>query len=137
IAIDLFLKRNLLSVFLPAGGINALAYTTTQLRKQSLNTTQIHQAGALYGYIGLLTVFIIGVPVILYTVWNNKNFGDAWISLLILGLLLGFVFWLVWSFRTHKGIYQWMESKFPAVASNIDEIFSGEIKLKYLLTTMI
>ncbi|VTR36732.1 phosphatidylglycerol lysyltransferase domain-containing protein [Sphingobacterium thalpophilum] len=137
IAIDLFLKRNLLSVFLPAGGISALAYTTTQLRKQSLNTTQIHQAGALYGYIGLLTVFIIGVPVILYTVWNNKNFGDAWISLLILGLLLGFVFWLVWSFRTHKGIYQWMESKFPAVASNIDEIFSGEIKLKYLLTTMV
>ncbi|WP_312334981.1 phosphatidylglycerol lysyltransferase domain-containing protein [Sphingobacterium sp.] len=137
IAIDLFLKRNLLSVFLPAGGISSLAYTTTQLRKRNLNTTQIHQAGALYGYVGLLTVFLIGVPVILYTVWHNKNFGDAWISLLVLGLLLGFVFWVVWSFRTHKGIYRWVEAKFPAVASNIDEIFSGEVKLKYLLGTML
>lgn len=137
IAIDLFLKRNLLSVFLPAGGISSLAYTTTQLRKRNLNTTQIHQAGALYGYVGLLTVFLIGVPVILYTVWHNKNFGDAWISLLVLGLLLGLVFWLVWSFRTHKGIYRWVEAKFPAVASNIDEIFSGEVKLKYLLGTML
>ncbi len=136
IAIDLFLKRNLLSVFLPAGGISSLAYTTTQLRKRNLNTTQIHQAGALYGYVGLLTVFLIGVPVILYTVWHNKNFGDAWISLLVLGLLLGVVFWLVWSFRTHKGIYRWVELKFPAVASNIDEIFSGEVKLKYLFGTM-
>ncbi|WP_312362321.1 phosphatidylglycerol lysyltransferase domain-containing protein [Sphingobacterium sp.] len=137
IAIDLFLKRNLLSVFLPAGGISSLAYTTTQLRKRNLNTTQIHQAGALYGYVGLLTVFIIGVPVILYTIWHNKNFGDAWISLVILGLLLGIVFWIVWSFRTHRGIYNWVESKFPAVSSNIDEIFSGEVKLKYLLGTMI
>lgn len=136
IAIDLFLKRNLLSVFLPAGGISSLAYTTTQLRKRNLNTTQIHQAGALYGYVGLLTVFLIGVPVILYTVWHNKNFGDAWISLLVLGLLLGVVFWLVSSFRTHKGIYRWVELKFPAVASNIDEIFSGEVKLKYLFGTM-
>ncbi|QQT63887.1 lysylphosphatidylglycerol synthetase family protein [Sphingobacterium multivorum] len=137
IAIDLFLKRNLLSVFLPAGGISSLAYTTTQLRKRNLNTTQIHQAGALYGYVGLLTVFLIGVPVILYTIWHNKNFGDAWISLVVLGLLLGVVFWLVWSFRTHKGIYRWVELKFPAVASNIDEIFSGEVKLKYLLGTML
>ena len=80
---------------------------------------------------------MIGVPVILYTVWHNKNFGDAWISLLVLGLLLGVVFWLVWSFRTHKGIYRWVEAKFPAVASNIDEIFSGEVKLKYLLGTML
>ncbi|MDM1293919.1 lysylphosphatidylglycerol synthetase family protein [Sphingobacterium sp. N143] len=137
IAIDLFLKRNLLSVFLPAGGISSLAYTTTQLRKRNLSTTQIHQAGAIYGYVGLLTVFLIGVPVILYTVWNNKNFGDAWISLLILGLLLGTVFGFVWSFRSHRGIYRWVESKFPAVASNIDEIFSGEVKLKYLLGTMV
>ncbi|WP_411972518.1 phosphatidylglycerol lysyltransferase domain-containing protein [Sphingobacterium sp. Lzh-3] len=137
IAIDLFLKRNLLSVFLPAGGISSLAYTTTELRKRNLNTTQIHQAGALYGYVGLLTVFMIGVPVILYTIWHNKNFGDAWISLVVLGLLLAAVFWLVWSFRTHKGIYRWVELKFPAVASNIDEIFSGEVKLKYLLGTML
>lgn len=137
IAIDLFLKRNLLSVFLPAGGISSLAYTTTQLRKRNLNTTQIHQAGALYGYIGLLTVFLIGVPVILYTIWDNKNFGDAWISLLILGLILALVFWLIWSFRTRKGIYKWVEVKFPAVASNIDEIFSGEVKSKYLFRTIV
>lgn len=39
-ALELFLKRNFLSVFLPAGGVSSLAYTTSQLRKKQLNATK-------------------------------------------------------------------------------------------------
>ncbi|MEO6187737.1 MAG: ABC transporter permease, partial [Ginsengibacter sp.] len=49
-AIELFLKRNLLSIFLPAGGVSALAYTPSQLRKREFNKTQVHQASGLYAF---------------------------------------------------------------------------------------
>jgi len=135
-AVELFLKRNLLSVFLPAGGISSLAYTTTQLRKRKLNTTQIHQAGALYGYIGILTVFLIGVPIIIYTVMNNRNFDNAWISLVILGLILAICLAFVWSFRSKNKFYQWFLLKFPSISANIDEIFAGELIKKHLYATI-
>lgn len=57
VALELFLKRNFLSVFLPAGGISSLAYTTTQLRRMNLNKTLIHQTSIVYGYIALFSVF--------------------------------------------------------------------------------
>src|ERR1044072_443337 len=46
-AILLFLKRNFISVFLPAGGVSALAYSPTQIRKAGFNTSQVHQASGL------------------------------------------------------------------------------------------
>lgn len=136
-AVELFLKRNFLSVFLPAGGVSSLAYTTSQLRKRQFNTTQVHQASAIYAYVGLLTVFIIGVPVILYTLWNHQNFGNAWVSLVILGALLGAVYAAVYSFRNKRFIYQIINKRFPSVTASIDEMFSGEVNRRYLLETIV
>ncbi|MGJ1194712.1 bifunctional lysylphosphatidylglycerol flippase/synthetase MprF [Sphingobacterium spiritivorum] len=136
-AIELFLKRNFLSVFLPAGGISSLAYTTAQLRRRKLKATQIHQAGAIYGYVGLLTVFIIGVPVIIYTVWDHRTFNDAWLALLALGLLLGIAFAVFWSFRTRGKLYGLVERRFPKVIHQIDEVFSGSLDRKHLLYTVL
>ncbi|MES1223616.1 MAG: ABC transporter permease, partial [Bacteroidota bacterium] len=36
-AIELYLKRNFLSVFLPAGGVSSLAYTPARIRKAGFN----------------------------------------------------------------------------------------------------
>jgi phosphatidylglycerol lysyltransferase len=135
-AIELFLKRNLLSVFLPAGGVSSLAYTTSQLRKKELNATKIHQAGAIYGYVGLLTVFIIGVPIILYTIFDHKSFDNAWISLVVLGILLGFSFIFFWSIRVKNGLYRWLEIKFPKLIVNMHELFSAHIHKGYLWMTI-
>ncbi|MBO9618401.1 MAG: lysylphosphatidylglycerol synthetase family protein [Niabella sp.] len=135
-AVELFLKRNFLSVFLPAGGISSLAYTTSQLRRRNLNSTQIHQASALYGYVGLLTVFMIGIPVVIYTLWHNHNFGNAWLSLMILGVILAIVFYLAWAFRTKGRLYHWTANKFPGIVTTIDEIFAGDINRKQLYLTI-
>jgi len=71
-AIELFLKRNLLSVFLPAGGISSLAYSPNSIRKNGLTKMQVHQASGLYGFVGLLTVFIISVTVLIYYFFNSR-----------------------------------------------------------------
>jgi len=136
-AIELFLKRNFLSVFLPAGGISSLAYTTAQLRRRQLKSTQIHQASAIYSYVGLLTVFIIGVPVIIYTVWNHRHFDDAWLALLVLGFLLFGSFFVFWSFRTKRTLYYFVNTKFPNFIHQLDEIFAGDIDRRHFVYTIL
>ena len=77
----LFLKRNFISVFLPAGGVSALAYSPSEIRKLAFNKTQVHQASGLFGFAGLLTVFLAGLPVMIYTIYHNSQFENSWIGL--------------------------------------------------------
>src|SRR6476646_12030290 len=87
-AIELFLKRNLLSVFLPAGGISSLAYSPNSIRKNGLTKMQVHQASGIYAFVGLLTVFIVGVPVLIYSFFNARHILRTWLSLIILFFIL-------------------------------------------------
>src|SRR5436190_16973949 len=87
-AIELFLKRNLLSVFLPAGGISSLAYSPTSIRREGLTKMQVHQASGIYAFVGLLTVFIVGVPILVYSFFKPGNLSHTGQSLAILFLIL-------------------------------------------------
>jgi len=126
-AVILFLKRNFISVFLPAGGISSLAYSPSQIRKAGFNRSQVNQASALFGFIGLLSVFIAGLPVIIFTVFFKNQFTNAWVGLVMLFLLLIGLFVVARSVKQKKGIYNWISKKFPAVVSFLDEIFSSNI----------
>jgi len=136
VALELFLKRNFLSVFLPAGGISSLAYSTSQLRKMNLNKTQIHQASILYGYVALFSVFILAIPILIYSSWKSKEFGDLLGPLLILGLILGLSFYIIYAFRYRTRLYYWFESKFPQIIGQLSNLFSSEVNKKYLLLAL-
>ncbi len=132
IAVELFLKRNFLSVFLPAGGISSLAYTTSQLRRRNLNKLQIHQASALYGFIGMFTVFMVAVPVVIYSYFKNQSHVSIWQSILLLGVVLVFTFFLYWSFRNKKGIYSLLEARFPTFTAQVDQVFHANLDRRAL-----
>lgn len=136
-AINLFLKRNFISVFLPAGGISSLAYLPKQIKKQHLESSKIIQASSIYGFIGLLTVFIIGVPIIIYSIYTNKYFNNSWISLFILGIILIIVYLIFKSFRTKNGFYEFIENKFPKITQEINPIFETTLNRKYFNLTIL
>jgi len=129
-AVVLFLKRNFISVFLPAGGISSLAYSPSQVRKAGFNRFQVHQASALFGFIGLLSVFIAGLPVVLFTVFNKDQFSNAWIGLVILSALLLILFLVVRSIKQKGSIYRRLTEKFPKAISFLNEIFSSRVNTK-------
>ena len=134
--VELFLKRNFLSVFLPAGGISSLAFTPRQLQRKNFNKNSIHQASAIYGFVGILTVFLVGIPVVAYTGMVNKNFGNSWVWLVGVGIFLAVVFWLVNSLRTKGFIYSFLEEHFPKKVNTVDEFFGGEINKKFFYITI-
>ena len=136
-AIELFLKRNFLSVFLPAGGISSLAFTPIQLQRRNFDKNSINQASAIFGFVGIVTVFLVGIPVVAYAAFVNKNFGDSWIWLVGVGVFIGIVFWLVNSLRKKGLVYQFIVKHFPAKSTKIDEFFGGKINKKYFYITIL
>lgn len=136
-AVNLFLKRNFISVFLPAGGISSLAYLPKQIKKQNLDKTKLIQASSIYGFIGLLTVFLIGIPIIIYSIYVNKYFNDSWISLVILGIILGIVFIIYQSFKTKNKLYLLLQQKLPKFTEEIDPLFETNINKNHLNLTIL
>ncbi|MBV2225370.1 MAG: DUF2156 domain-containing protein [Sphingobacterium mizutaii] len=136
VALELFLKRNLLSVLLPAGGISSLAYNTTQLRRMNLNKTQIHQTSILYGYLALFSVFLLAIPILLYSLWKSDQVGNLLVPFLILALILAVSFYVFYCIRYRTRLYQLLERRFPNTVIQISNLFSSEVDKRYLLLSL-
>jgi phosphatidylglycerol lysyltransferase len=136
-AIELFLKRNFLSVFLPAGGISSLAYSPNSIRRNGLTKMQVHQASGIYAFVGLLTVFIVGVPVLIYSFFQAKNILHTGQSLIILFFILAAALWVFRSFKQKGKLYQWVQKKFPRFIPSLDELFSANISTGNFSSTVL
>lgn len=126
----LFLKRNFLSVFLPAGGVSALAYAPREIRRAEYTKIQVHQASGLFAFAGLLSFFIVAIPIISYAVTTKNQFGNSWIGLVIILLLMTIIVGVVQSLRKKKFIYQYIEKKFPQWITGLQELFTADLTAK-------
>ncbi|NOY38071.1 MAG: lysylphosphatidylglycerol synthetase family protein [Chlorobi bacterium] len=92
-SITLFLKRNFISVFLPAGGVSSLAFFTKPLVKKEITKTQIYYASFIYAITGILTVIIIAIPAIILSLKTNQSTGTSVFHyiLILSGIILAVV----------------------------------------------
>lgn len=136
-SIELFLKRNLLSVFLPAGGISSLAYSPGSIRKSGLTKMQVHQASGIYAFVGLLTVFMVGVPVLFYSFLKSRTTQHTVQGLLVLFIILTGCYFIFQSIRQKGRLYQWVKKKFPRIIPSTDEFFSANISFREFSSTVL
>lgn len=136
-AVELFLKRNFLSVFLPAGSVSSLAYTPSQLRKKLLSNTSIHQAGGIYAFVGLLTVFLVGIPVVLFTIGHIKQLQNVWGGLVGLTGILALVIWTYFSIKQKGIVYRFATKYFPSSITFLEEFRSAQFSRKQYLITIL
>ncbi len=129
-AFVLFLKRNFIGVFLPAGAVSSLAYSPSQIRKLGFTKTQVHQASGLFGFAGLLTVFIAGLPIIIFTVLAGNKFNNAWVGLMAVLLFIVLLFLAVRSIKTKGFFFIWIDKKFPSLTPTLNELFAANVNLK-------
>jgi len=129
-SVELFLKRNFIGVFLPAGNISSLAYSPLWMRKAGFNKNKVHQASGLFAFTGLLTVFIAGLPILLLTLVHNNQLLNAWGAIAVLFFLLLCLFMLARSLRSKGDLYKWLVRKFPSISPTIDELFNININIR-------
>ncbi|HVT83986.1 MAG TPA: phosphatidylglycerol lysyltransferase domain-containing protein [Chitinophagaceae bacterium] len=129
-AVVLFLKRNFISVFLPAGGVSALAYSPSQIRKAGFNKIHVHQASGLYGFAGLLTVFLAGLPVIIITILATDHFKNSWIGLIAVLLIISLLVLIVRAIRKKGKLFNWIDKRFPSFTPTLNELFAANVNQK-------
>lgn len=125
----LFLKRNFVSVFLPAGGITSLAFFNKDIKNKSIQKSHIQASSTIYAIVGILSVLVVAIPALCFSFSSDLAEPRAWIAL---GVLVIFFLLLYLSYKDlrKKGkMYQWLTKRssgfeqFMAVfgADNIDK----------------
>lgn len=126
----LFLKRNFVSIFLPAGGVSVLAYSPSQIRKHGFHQSDVYQASGLFGFAGLMTVFIAGLPVVVYTMVSTTKFKDSWLGLVAVLVIIGLLFLAFRSLKSKGFLFAWIEKRFPSFAPMVGKIVSADVNTK-------
>lgn len=136
-AIELFLKRNVISVFLPAGGITALAYLPASIRKSQVQKQQVHQGSVIYGFIGIFSVFIVAVPVLLYLSVTNAAVPGTTTGLVTIVAMLTAMAALARSIQTKGKFYLWVIKGRPKLEGILTDIFSFNLSWRQFINATI
>jgi phosphatidylglycerol lysyltransferase len=115
----LFLKRNLISIFLPGGGITSLAFFTGDIQKEANQTdkTKIHLASTIYGFTGILSIVVIALPVLGYLIFNGESWQNANQALALLIFFMVLLGYIAYSFFNKGWIYRWSKKFIPQINS--------------------
>jgi phosphatidylglycerol lysyltransferase len=136
-AVILFLKRNFISVFLPAGGVASLAFFSSDIEKKGVPRTQIYLASSIYAFIGILSVVIVAIPAFLFVVTGGNMGSGRWFALGgVVLILLKFIF-IYNSLLKKKSLYFWVSKIFPKAILFIDELSSKKINRKQFIYTIL
>jgi phosphatidylglycerol lysyltransferase len=137
LGINLFLKRNFISVFLPAGGVSSLAFFTSDIEKRGVTKSHIHFASTVYGFVGILSVVLVAIPAFIYALADGSIGQGEWIGLLSLILLLGLVYAGYISFTKKGPVFRWLVYFFPSLEELIVELDNAKLNKRELLKTLV
>ena len=88
--INLYLKRNLISVFLPAGMLtNMLFFNESVEQKDGVSKTQIYFASSIFSICSILSGIVVGIPALVWLFLKQQVSGRMIVGILMVALLLG------------------------------------------------
>ena len=133
----LFIKRNLISVFLPAGGVSSLVFFTGAIEKKGIRNTQIHFASSIYGFIGILSVIIVAVPAFMYALVEGTIGSGEWYALAAI-ILLKFALFFVYRSIMKKGAFFTLLVKLvPTTEVFMNDLQNNRIDKKQFIYTVL
>lgn len=133
----LFIKRNFISVFLPAGGVSSLAFFTGAIEKKGIKDSQIHFASSIYGFIGILSVVIVAIPAFLYTIVEGSVGSGEWYALGAVVLLKISLFYIYRSILKNGFFYRFLIKLVPTTEVFMNDLQSNKIDKKQFLFTVL
>jgi phosphatidylglycerol lysyltransferase len=133
----LFIKRNLISVFLPAGGISSLAFFTGPVERKGIKKSQIHFASTIYAFTGILSVVIVGVPVLFYSIFKGAIGKGEFYALGALVLMVIALFLLYRNILSKGAFYRLIVKLVPAAEVFLNDIQDSTIDRKKILLTIL
>eukprot|EP01133_Synstelium_polycarpum_P009331 gene9331-10937_t len=137
LAIKLFLKRNLVSIFLPAGGFSSLVFFTKEVEKEGISKSQIHLASTLFGFCSILSVVVVGIPVLGIALLFTKLGTAELLSFVFLLLLTAGLIWLIYSIAKKGAAYKWLARIRPSLTTILDDMIDQKVSRKQFWNTLL
>lgn len=134
-ATRLFLKRNFISVFLPAGGFTSLAFFKKEVNQEGISDSSSNLASVIYAVISLVSLFILCLLVFLFVGIVGLDFQLTGIMSAFTFLLVGFA-WYCRSFYQQRKAYHLTIRYFPSVAKTWEELKKNGVDFKSVLHSL-
>lgn len=136
-SIRLFLKRNLISVFLPAGGVSSLAFFPQEIESKQISKSQIYLASTLFGLLGIISVVIIAIPALYYALLKGVLHSAEVIGFMLIALISIILISALYSLLRKGRLYYFIKKKKSSWLFLIDELSENQFSKKQLLITLI
>lgn len=133
----LFLKRNFISVFIPAGGFSSLAFFKNEIEKSGVSKTKIHLASSIYAFTGILSVVLIALPIFFYAFLNGLAGLAEWAALAVSVLLIISIVMIYRSLLKKGTAYKLLSKFIPSLKVLLDDLSNHTIDRKQFLIVIL
>lgn len=133
----LFIKRNLISIFLPAGGVSSLAFFTGPIERKGIKNTQIHFASSIYGFVGILSVIVVAVPAFMYALVEGTIGSGEWYALGAIVLLKLALVFIYRSILKKGAFYNMLVKMVPSTEVFMNDLQNNRIDKRQFIYTVI
>ncbi len=110
-AIVIFLKRNFIGVFLPAGTFSSLTFFNKELENQKITPTQGYYGSYLFVISSLISVVVVAIPALILLIASK---GIRSVEIYAIAALVLFILFLAWAVNSliKKGVLYRMIARF-------------------------
>ncbi len=136
-AIILFLKRNLISIFLPAGGISSLAFFTREIEKKGVTRSQINFASSIYAFVGILSVIIVALPAFFYALFKGSVGRSEWLALGGIIFIIAILYMAYISVIHKRRVYTAIKKAIPSAQVFMDDLANNKIERRHFFITVL
>ena len=125
-AINLYLKRNLISVFLPAGSFASIAFFNKEIEKSNISKTQAYYGSYIFALCSMISVVIVAIPTFLYLFINDGLHSTELYAFIVLLIFVGVLVFAAISLTRKGSIYRFLARKKPDWVVILDELHSQD-----------
>lgn len=131
---QMYLKRNFVSMFLPAGFISSQAFFSAEVaRTEQVEERDVLRASAIYAIASLLSMVIVVIPALDWMLTQHILPGAAVEAFWGVSITLGGVIWASVSFARHGSAYRWCQRYVPVLTVQLDQLDWSRFQVRYFL----
>jgi phosphatidylglycerol lysyltransferase len=134
----LYLKRNLISVVLPAGFLSSQAFFGASIaRSQKVHTNDVLSASGIFSTAGLLSMVVVVLPALGWMLTQNILPGGAVAAFVVVSVLLSSLVWAIVNFVQQGIVYRNCKHYLPAFTARLDELDWSRFQIRYFLYVLL
>ncbi len=135
-ALRLFLKRNFVGTFLPAGTFTSLAFFEDELDSYKLQKVQVHYGSFLFALSSMISIVVIAIPAIALLLSHHQLRSSELYGILFLMSLVGLTIYIGYGLIKQNGIvFRVINKTNPGFASQIAELSNQNFSLPVFIKT--